>query len=102
MTNAGEVSVSGDANKIAYITHIWWIQSWLQSYRCWCGKWCYSKFRRNCNGFHIQCLWMVDLYYLNITKLRETHQVPSHVTAGTAIEEIQSTNYGVTVTMGAL
>ncbi len=96
MTNAGEVSVSGDANKIAYISPA--MGGFKAGYSLTDAGVGTTSNDETAAGLS---------YTMPIdggSVLFEYNQVkrdPSG-TGGTAIEEIQSSNYGVTVTMGAL
>ena len=96
MTNAGEVSVSGDANKIAYISPS--MGGFKAGYSLTDAGVGTTSNDETAAGLS---------YSMPIdggSILFEYNQVkrdPSG-TGGTAIEEIQSSNYGVTVTMGAL
>ena len=92
MTNAGEVSVSGDANKIAYITPA---MGGLQA-----G---YSIADAGVNTASNDTTEVGLSYSMPMdggSLLFEYNQVKRDATD--TIEEIQATNYGVTATMGAL
>ena len=92
MTNAGEVSVSGDANKIAYITPS------MGGFKA--G---YSIADAGVNTASNDTTEVGLSYTMPMdggSLLFEYNQVKRDSTA--TIEEIQSSNYGVTATMGAL
>ena len=92
MTNAGEVSVSGDANKIAYITPA------MGGFKA--G---YSIADAGVNTASNDTTEVGLSYTMPMdggSLLFEYNQVKRDATD--TIEEIQATNYGVTATMGAL
>ena len=92
MTNAGEVSVSGDANKIAYITPA------MGGFKA--G---YSIADAGVNTASNDTTEVGLSYSMPVdggSILFEYNQVKRDATD--TIEEIQATNYGVTATMGAL
>jgi len=99
MTNAGEVSVSGDANKIAYFTPaMGGFKAGYSLTDAGAGNGATASADESAMGFS----YAMPLDGGSV--LFEYNQVkrdPSG-TGNTAVEEIQSTNYGVTVTMGAL
>jgi len=99
MTNAGEVSVSGDSNKIAYISPaMGGFQAGYSLTDAGAGNGATASADESAMGFSYSM--PMDGGSL-LFEYNQVKRDPSG-TGGTAVEEIQATNYGVTVTLGAL
>ncbi len=99
MTNAGEVSVSGDTNKIAYMTPaMGGFKAGYSLTDAGAGNGATASADETAMG--LSYTMPMDGGSL-LFEYNQVKRDPSG-TGGTAVEEIQASNYGVTVTMGAL